>query len=166
MKNKIKKFAPVALFMISLITLAGNDIPAYCLEFSLVTRLRTSSVPGCRVTLMENNAVIDTLSKPNSRMRYLFFLKENTCYTLVISCKGYHDRKVSISTRNPNGVKPGVIYHMDVIVQMLPDKRKIDDSFSDHPIAIVEYMPEKDVFDIRKKYTRNYKKKVQAGQRK
>ncbi len=165
MKTKITKLIPLALFMLTLTSLAGPNLPAFCLEFSLVTKLRTSYVTGCTVVLMEKDSVIEVLTQPSKGMRYSFCLKKNASYTIVVSCKGYHDRKVSISTFTKKELKPSVIYDMDAVVQMIPDETKMDEDFSDHPVALVEYVPEKDIFDIRQKYTNNYKKIVQLERR-
>ena len=150
----------LALFLFPLTTLAGTNTNAYCMEFSISAKLKTSYVGGCTVTLLEGDSVVQVLTQPDKKLRYNVCLRENTQYTVLVTCPGYYDRKVSISTVKPGGRNTGVIFDLDAVVQMFPTNIAMDEDFSDHPVAIVEYIPADDAFEFRSQYSFNYKKIV------
>lgn len=160
MKSQIRSSIPAIMIPFILLMVSAAKAHATTIEIAIVTKFPSGWKAGSTVILFENNAVVGVLMQPDSKMRYVFSLKENTSYTIVIFHRGYHNRKLSINTSIPKECSHGKIYYFTAIVQMISENVKMDADYSDHPVAFVEYMPGRDVFGIRVKYTSNYKKIV------
>jgi hypothetical protein len=113
-------------------------------------------IDSVQVYLFKNNDVVDSI-KVSSKKGFAFILKPNCNYSILETKRGYYSRLVSISTFLPPGVVPKPVFIFGFKIELLKQKKTVDDFWLDFPIAQVAYDPASQMFDYDKKYTQTIK---------
>lgn len=157
MKTLQKNFVLILLF-IGIQYMNAGTRNMNCLDVMITPTCHKMTLENCRVTFLEGNDTISALNKPNRGNRYKFSLKSNSYYTLIISCEGYHNRKISFDTSIPDSVKLAMLFEFCAKVEMIPLSVALSPDLDDFPIAIIRYDHSNDVFMPKAKYTLLVKK--------
>ncbi len=160
MKTLKMNFALLTIIIFGLQCMNAGNRNINCLDVSVTAVYHKDVLENCKISLIEDNSVIQTLDKPNRGNKYKLTLQSNSHYTIIISCEGFHKRKISIDTSIPDSISLAMIFEFCARVEMIPVSVQLSGAFEDHPVAIVSYDNKNDVFNMNKKYTKNVKKAV------
>jgi hypothetical protein len=91
---------------------------------------------------------------------FKFKLEANKNYTIEISKTGFVTRSVAISTAIPASVSLEQVFKYEFEIELLKEKKGVDDFYLDFPVALISYDKKHEVFNYSTSYTRHIKGKI------
>jgi hypothetical protein len=104
---------------------------------------------------------MDLTAVPHHEHRFKYSFQTNEYYTIEVSRPGYISRRIAVSTELPEELELDPIFHFTFDVELIPESEKLNEFYTDFPIAIISYDKKTQVFNISQGYTRHIKNKLQ-----
>jgi hypothetical protein len=142
----------------------GEHDSTICLEINgRILKNSKGSNKVYKVELIENNEVIETVTKKDNK-EFSFILKKDSYYAIKIHKAGYAPKLISICTKIPEARYNDRFYSFSFKTELftIEESEKLDEESRDFPIAIVSFNKQKKGFDYNERYTSNIKKSLSA----
>ena len=140
----------------------GN--PSLCLEIDgKILFDNTEPENKCKIALICNDIIIDSLVLNEGKRKFKFTLKKNLFYSLRICKSGYITKVICIDTKVPYFENDGEdLYKFKFSTKLLKTElsSKLNKDLLDLPIAIISYNYKLEKFIYDKKYTSSIKKQM------
>jgi hypothetical protein len=146
-------FAPVAIAQ------DLNNDSLFCLEVRGRIVLNSKSSGSYKVKLFWNNLAIDSHTVKGNKP-FVFHLKRDEMYGIVISKKGYYPRLISIDTRISEADKNLYLFDFETTLLKKSKSKNLDKDALDYPIAIVAYDDRMIGFYYNEEYTSEIKRDI------
>lgn len=157
MKRAYSLLLFVFLWSISIPVISQDEtaVEAYeVLEISGVISHNDKGLGESLVELFEGNKVIDAFETKNNG-KFKFNLMNEKIYTIQISKKGYYTKRISVSTKMPQGIDDDFKFAFDIGMTM-KEEAAYDPYLSEYPSALIAYDEKRKEFRYDKDYTKSY----------
>ncbi|NQV53083.1 MAG: hypothetical protein HQ500_07855 [Flavobacteriales bacterium] len=146
------------LFLAMSVPTLGQDttaVEAYeVLEISGIISIDDDGVEEALVELFEGNQVVDAFeTKKNGKFKFTLF--NDMVYTIQINKKGYYTKRISISTKLPEGYDDFEKFQFDIGLTA-KNAEKYDPYLAEYPSALIAFDQRKKEFSFDKDYTKSY----------
>ena len=169
MKSIAKKSLSLSilLFCLSSFTAYSNKLSydsTSCLELVGKIINANEGIDGsCKIELICNNEVIDTLLLKEGKKKFKFVLSKNKYYAIRVSKKGYISRLLSVDTKLFNEIEG--IYKFEFDMELIDERfaSRLNSDALDFPVAIIYFDNEEDCFNYSREYTSALKRELYSG---